>query len=481
MKRLRKVTIQNKHDEIPMNIRGGYVPLIEPGHSVEDTFFSKENMKKVYREIKAASKLPLNTNFVDVLLIIMNKTWSLPEMRKGIMTIDHDSAIQHLNHVAKEKGLMFISNQYEKQSKLEEVEKTKKKIKKLYNQSTNKEHFQTLVQSHIPLDKLNALLQAAKKGIVDEDEIAQFINEYIQKQHRKNIKRSGYIDDSPSNEIAVDQESNLKYNFALGESTKTYFISIDSRNRNVRNWKLPNRYRFEFVAIDSELTSRSQVYDLIKLTNIIEVRLLTATFSNFSLLVSPASEDPYIFMDLDEVEGNTHASFPFGFRVFGQLENVESRTTLNRYVGLGTTSCVRVYNIRQTKASLSSLTINLLDLTGQPFDFGPDGFNVTNATAASPTELTVSEPHDLINGDRVYIVQGFDNGNELETDEVNNPRGQIITVTGATTFTIPVALTAVGSGGFVIVAKRQHNFVFAVKQLSERDAYEYPKQPIPIN
>ena len=95
--------------------------------------------------------------------------------------------------------------------------------------------------------------------------------------------------------------------------------------------------------------------------------------------------------------------------------------------------------------------------------------------------MTVSEPHDLLDGDRVYIVQGFSNGNDIESAEVTDPRGQIVTVTGATTFTIPVTLTAVGSGGFVIVAKRQHNLVFSIKQLSERDAYEYPKQPPPIN
>ncbi len=481
MKRLRKVTIQNKHEDEPMKIRGGLVPLIEPEPNVHDTFFSKKNMKQVYKEIKGTSKLPLNTNFVDVLLVIMKKTWSLPEMRKGIMTVDHNTAIQHLNHVTKEKGLLYISNQYQKQEKLKEIESTRKEIKELYNKATNKEHFQTLVQSRIPLDKLSALLQAAKSGIVDEDEIARFINEYIQEQHQKNITRSGFVDDSPGDNVAVDQEGNLKYSFALGESTKTYFVATDSRNRNVKDWKLPNRYRFEFVAIDSELTSRSQVYDLIKLTNIIEVRLLSATFSNFSLLVSPAAEDPYLFMDIDEIEGNTYPSFVNGHKVFGQLENVENRTALNRFVGLTTTSCVRVYNIRQTKSSLSSLTINLLDLTGQFFDFGPDGFSVLSATAAAPTELTVSEPHDLLDGDRVYIVQGFSNGNELETAEVTDPRGQIVTVTGATTFTIPVTLTAVGSGGFVIVAKRQHNLVFAIKQLSERDAHEYPKQPPPIN
>ena len=151
MKRLRKVTIQNKHSEAPIKIRGGVVPLIEPGPKVEDTFFSKENMKQVYKEIKTTSKLPLNTNFVDVLLVIMKKTWTLPEMRKRIMTVDHDTALQHLNHITKEKGLLYISNQYQKQEKLKEIEATRKELKKLYNQATNKEHFQTLVQSRFPL------------------------------------------------------------------------------------------------------------------------------------------------------------------------------------------------------------------------------------------------------------------------------------------------------------------------------------------
>lgn len=483
-KRMRKATFkpQNKHVEAPMEISGG-APLLPPGPNIHDIFFSKSNMKSLYKDIKASSNLPLNTNFVDTLLVIMKKTWTLPDTRKRVQTGIHDpdQVMAELNSVVKEKGLLYVSTQFEKKQKITQVHETREELRRLYNQAKNKEDFQSLVQSRFPLDRLNALLGAARAGIIDDDELSRFINEYIQEQQRKDQPRSGFVADRPLSNVIVDEENNIKLDFPVSDATKTYFIHTDSRNRNVHDWPLPNRYRFDFVALDDPNYSRSLVSDLIKLTNIFEVRLLTATFSNFSLLIDPATEDPYLFIDVDEIEGNNYPTFVDGHRVFGRLQNVESRTILNRFVRLDTIGCFRNYNVKAPLDSLASLTINLLDLTGQPFDFGPDGLPVVSATAASPTEITTSSPHDLLTGDRVYIVQGFDNGVLLETEEVLDPRGHIVTVTSPTEFEIPVTLTQVGSGGFIIVAKRQHSLTWSIRAIPEVLANRFPRGLPPQN
>lgn len=464
IKKLRKVTIQNKHEESPMEINS--METFDDGPDIHTLFFSTLNMKKVYLEIKKSSELPLNTNFVDILLIIMKKTWSLPETKNFVRMADRDIALKKLNELIKEKGLLYISNQYEKQQKIDEVQETKDELIKLYNKATNKEHFQKLVQSRFPLDSLTALLQAVNSGVLDNDEISNFIKGYV---HDQKIK------DNPI-EINIDEENNLKLDYPVGDSTKTYFIHTDTRNRNVRQWKSSNRYRFDFVAIDDSEYSRSLVYDLIKLKNIIEIKLISSTFSNFSLLTEQNQEAPYLFIDLDEIEGNNYPTFQYGHRVFGRLQNVESRTVLNRFVNLETSGCIRNYSIRQPLDSLASLTINLLDLAGNPFNFGPDGLSITDASLNDPTEITLNMDHDIVSGDRVYIT-GFVNCIKKEREAINNPSGHIVTVTSPTQFTIPVLITESGVGGFVLVAKRQHSFLWSIKTIPDVLINKFPKQP----
>lgn len=455
--------------------------LTDESISVKEMLFSKDNVKQLYQEIKDESQLPINSNFVDSLLAIIKRVWTLPNTRKFVHmnSGNPQEVINELNGIVKKKGIAFVSEQYDKKQKIDEVFQTRNELRKLYNESKNKEHFQTLVQTRIPLDRLLSFLKASDSGLIDDDELSRFINEYIQSQQRKDKTRAGFVDDRPLSEVAVDQEHNLKFDFPVSDATKTYIIHTDSRNRNVHDWPLPNRYRFDFVAIDDPAYERSLIRDLFKITNVLEVRLLTATFNNFELLVDPVVEDPYLFIDLDEIEGNTHPSTVNGHRVFGRLQNVEARTVLNRYIRLDTTGCVRSYNIRQTLDSLSSLTVNLLDLTGQPFDFGPDGLTIS-ASVGNPTTITTLTPLEISTGDRVYII-GFDNGIQIENTNMNNPRGHIATVLNPLQFTIPVEVTVASEGAIVLVAFRQHSLTFSVKSLSERSSYRFPKQPPPIN
>lgn len=65
---------------------------------------------------------------------------------------------------------------------------------------------------------------------------------------------------------------------------------------------------------------------------------------------------------------------------------------------------------------------------------------IVGSSVASPTVITTVTPHGLTNGDSITIA-----GHTGSTPTINGPR--IVTVTGASTFTIPVNVTVGGSGG----------------------------------
>lgn len=70
--------------------------------------------------------------------------------------------------------------------------------------------------------------------------------------------------------------------------------------------------------------------------------------------------------------------------------------------------------------------------------FNPDTQSGTVTTYGATTEITTPSDHNLQTGDIVY-VSGFDTGTpSYDNDNVNTEFGHTITVTAATTFTIPV-------------------------------------------
>lgn len=67
---------------------------------------------------------------------------------------------------------------------------------------------------------------------------------------------------------------------------------------------------------------------------------------------------------------------------------------------------------------------------------------IATSSVANPTVITTSTPHGLVSGDKVMIA-----GHSGSTPAVNGE--QTATVTGATTFTVPINVTVGGTGGTV--------------------------------
>lgn len=83
---------------------------------------------------------------------------------------------------------------------------------------------------------------------------------------------------------------------------------------------------------------------------------------------------------------------------------------------------------------LSWPRLGLFDQNGDPLDFA-----ISSITVASPTVITTVLPHGRVSGETVLII-GSDS-----TPTVNGAR--VVTVLSETTFSIPVAVTVVGTTG----------------------------------
>lgn len=67
---------------------------------------------------------------------------------------------------------------------------------------------------------------------------------------------------------------------------------------------------------------------------------------------------------------------------------------------------------------------------------------IATSSVANPTVITTTAPHGLVTGDTVVIA-----GHTGSTPAVDGTR--VVTVTGATTFTVPVNVSSGGTGGTV--------------------------------
>lgn len=81
---------------------------------------------------------------------------------------------------------------------------------------------------------------------------------------------------------------------------------------------------------------------------------------------------------------------------------------------------------------------------------------ITNSSIADPTVITTDDPHGLITGDSTTIV-----GHGASSPDINGI--WVVTVTGASTFTIPIEVTSGSTGG---TSSGPHTFNLQAKDVN---------------
>ncbi len=115
--------------------------------------------------------------------------------------------------------------------------------------------------------------------------------------------------------------------------------------------------------------------------------------------------------------------------------------------------------LQEKAAKTEDWTTETTDAVDEADNPGNRQIPITSASEANPTVITTADDHHLVSGDVVAI---FGMAGGIDPDINDNPAaaeawkliGHTITVTGATTFTIPVNVTNDGTGGYCVRVSR---------------------------
>jgi hypothetical protein len=163
------------------------------------------------------------------------------------------------------------------------------------------------------------------------------------------------------------------------------------------------------------------------------IKLIGGVIPNFTTI--GLAYQRYLYLDIPELDNKKVTSNGLNCDMFAKL-NYDFDT-------LTTSPFIRIKNDKYM-ATLDGgkkiLTFKVYDQYGLDYKFGNDILSVSSFTAASPTVVTTSTAHGLVNGDVVYF-NGFKNGSSIGIDNTINSMPYVITTSGPNSFTIPLDLS----------------------------------------
>jgi hypothetical protein len=254
---------------------------------------------------------------------------------------------------------------------------------------------------------------------------------------------------------------------ALSENqTEDYFIHLDSRNRDVAQYRDANYYKISFTT--SATSTRGVIYNMPSLHSITSIELLDGNIPNFARYAGNNYIEPYLMLNIEEFRGDMYSTVNTGIDIFGKIYFDNSIHPDATYLNLIPNGSIKDFlsNKKTALTTLNGMTIKFLNYDGSLFDFSSYAPQISGvSTTGTPTTITTSISHNLQTGDRIYLQYFSTSNNDVFA---NRTEGHIATVTGATTFTIPVNITSVTTpSGYVIAAKYQNNLTFKVRAMTQ--------------
>lgn len=212
--------------------------------------------------------------------------------------------------------------------------------------------FTFLKEKDIP-DRLIAK-HAAKYNVTDRNITKQLlryiiddVTEEVQKQHRITIA-------SPP-KIPQKQK-------------KEYFVSIDSRDRNLNLWPKPNHYSIDFGGVHNNLTQlTTDGYVNRTFKNIESIELISVIVPKYGSGNVHINNYPYLLLNVDELPGIYEGSNENVSNAFAKLR---FQTDLGYYKECTFNHAERFIKHFNPTRNLNKLTVSFKDPSGELYDFG---------------------------------------------------------------------------------------------------------------
>jgi hypothetical protein len=180
----------------------------------------------------------------------------------------------------------------------------------------------------------------------------------------------------------------------------------------------------------SHTSSCDFIYEFpIKINGIKEIELISGNI--------PATTEPYLFLDIPELKTREVYGM-YNKRYVAMLRYELPATGEQNLLDLPTPG--HSARICGDLGTLQKITIKLYARWGVLHSFGTSKINVASFSNASPTLITTSINHGLVNGD-VIFVRDFTNASTRTIQGLITNNQYVVTVISPTTFTIPLDLS----------------------------------------
>lgn len=268
---------------------------------------------------------------------------------------------------------------------------------------------------------------------------------------------------------------------------REFYLHIDSRDRDVFSYPTANKYTIKLLPGIAQSGFVSNL-DQRQVKDVVEVRLIDAIIPNIfaSSRALPTYKQSYLFMAIDEFDGESYSTSRSGKRMFGKLRFSLSSLPIPQisFVNMECEGCVRKwwykdprgeYQNNQTPyPKLDTLSINLLDYDGQPFNFGTDTLSIVSVTYGITTTIETAQPHGLATNDLIYLRNIFNpvaplGDGMINTNMTVSSGFSVDAIVSATEFTIAIDTSALGpfqlDTAMVVKANLQHSLTFLIRSL----------------
>jgi len=324
----------------------------------------------------------------------------------------------------------------------------------------------------------------------------KYVPKSKQREHFKTGKTTAQLrsQDRTTTDIAAStilgEEKHPVTLYKTAKQTNNYrefYVHIDSRDRDVFAFPSASRYSIDLLAAAGKASGFVSDLEQRQVRDVVEVSLVEAILPNIFITSLPNYKQPYIFMDIDEFDGELYATSIAGKRLFGKLrfELTSLPVPAITFVNMKCESCIRKwwykdprdeYQNNQTPfPKLDKMTINLLDYNGELFNFGQDSFSITNvASVGTKTQITTATSHNLTTNDLIYLKNIFNPpaplGDGLINNDLTRSQGFLVdAVISGTVFSIDFNSSSLGpftlDTATVLKAALQHSLTFLVRSI----------------
>lgn len=195
----------------------------------------------------------------------------------------------------------------------------------------------------------------------------------------------------------------------LKDEYNEFLISIDSKDRNLDKYKVPNNFKIEFVS--NSYNSEKKL--LISYDNIVSVQLVSAIFPKEGLNGISIEDYPYLILEIEELGSNYNSTNDYSSKAFAQLTFDLDMGKFKKLVARSESEYKKNFN---PNININSFTISIKTPDGKLYNFKPS-FTNFDYNKKNVNEELINNDNDIDNLD--IFIKSDQKNDEISISKEN--------------------------------------------------------------